>query len=96
MMFMYDNRYSVVLLRSKNEVKLPTQSAEKLSCMGKCAFKMLAELFLKSEKTSDNRSFFTQCAWYHSPGVKSFTKKDLRWGNKTIHKLKSKILISQK
>ena len=33
MTFLYDARYSVVLLRQKNEVKLLTQSAAKWICM---------------------------------------------------------------
>ena len=35
MTFLYDARYSVVLLRSKNEVKLLTQSTAKWIYMGK-------------------------------------------------------------
>ena len=35
MTFLHDARYLVVLLRSKNEVKLLTQSAERWSCIGK-------------------------------------------------------------
>ena len=53
MTFLYGVRYSVVLLRPKNKVKLPTQSAEKWICMGKWAFKFLAELFLKNEEAPD-------------------------------------------
>ena len=44
-------------IRPKNEVKLLTQSAEKWICMGKWAFEILAELFLKNEKASDDRTF---------------------------------------
>ena len=40
--------------------------------MGKWAFEFLAELFLKNEKASDDRTFFTQCVRYHSPEVKKF------------------------
>ena len=58
MTFLYDARYSVVLLRPKNKIKLPTQRAEKRICMRKWAFKILAELSLKNEKASDDRSFF--------------------------------------
>ena len=57
MTFLYDTWYPVVLLRPKNEVKILTQSAAKWICMGKWAFKILAELFLKNDKSSDNRSF---------------------------------------
>jgi len=35
MTFLYNARYSVVLLRPKNEVKSLPQSAEKWICMGK-------------------------------------------------------------
>ena len=35
MTFLYDARYSIALLRPKNEVKLSTQSADKWICMGK-------------------------------------------------------------
>ena len=35
MTFLYGARYSVVLLRQKNEVKPLTQSVEKWICMGK-------------------------------------------------------------
>ena len=37
MTVLYDARYSVVLLRQKNEVKPLTQSAAKWICMGKWA-----------------------------------------------------------
>ena len=59
MTFLYDARYLIVLLRPKNEVKvkLPTQSAENWICTGKWPFKILAELFLKNEKASDDRTF---------------------------------------
>ena len=45
MTFLYDARYSDVLLRPKNEVKLLTQSAEKPICMGKWAVPNRGELF---------------------------------------------------
>ena len=64
---MYGARGSFVLLRSNNKVKLSTQSAEKWICMGKWAFEILAELFLKSEKAPDNRTFFTQCVQLDCP-----------------------------
>ena len=35
MTFLYDARYSIVLLSPKNEVKLLTQSAAKWICIGK-------------------------------------------------------------
>ena len=35
MTLLYDARYSFVLLRPKNEVKLSTQSADKWICIGK-------------------------------------------------------------
>ena len=59
MTFLYDARYSIVLLRPKNDLKLSTQSAAKWICMGKWAFEILAILFLKDEKAPDNRTFFS-------------------------------------
>ena len=72
MMFLYDARSSVVLLSPKNKVKLPTHSAGKWICTEKCEFKILAKLFLKNEKASNNRTCFTQCVHYHSPSLKRF------------------------
>ena len=57
MTVLYGARYLVVLLRPKNKVKLPTQSAEKWICMEKWSFEILAELFFKDEKAPDDRSF---------------------------------------
>ena len=57
MTLMYGDRYSFVRLRPKNEVKLSTQSADKWICMGKWEFEILAILFLKDEKATDNRTF---------------------------------------
>ena len=57
MTFLYDARYSIVLLIPKNDLKLSTQSAAKWICMGKWAFEILAMLFLKDEKAPDNRAF---------------------------------------
>ena len=57
MTFLYGAWYSIVLLRSKNKAKLPTQSAEKWICMGKWELEILAELFFKNRKTSDDRIF---------------------------------------
>ena len=82
MTHMYGARDSFHVLRPKNAIKLLTQSAEEWICMGKWAFKSLAELFLKNEKASDDRTFFTQCVRYHSPGLKGFTKKALRGAKK--------------
>ena len=45
MTFLYDAGYSVVLLRPKNEVKLPTQSVEKWIYVGKWAAPSLADFF---------------------------------------------------
>ena len=53
----YVARGSFVLLRSKNGVNILTQSAENRICMGKWAFEILGELFLKNEKASDDRTF---------------------------------------
>ena len=64
--------------------------------MEKWAFEILAELFLKNEKTSDDRTFFTQCARYHSPGLKRFHQESSSRGEKTIHKPKSKFWIFAK
>ena len=50
--------------------------------MGKWAFKILAELFLKNEKALDDRTFFTQCVRYHRPGVKRFHQKAIRVAKK--------------
>ena len=52
-------RYPIALLRPKIKVKLSTQSAEIWICMGKWAFKMLRISFLKNEKASDNRTFYS-------------------------------------
>ena len=60
----YGTRGSLVLLRSKNRFNFLTQSAENWIRMGKWAFKILAELFLKNKKASDDRTFFTQCVRY--------------------------------
>ena len=57
MTHLYGTRGSFVLLIPKNKVKLLPQSAEKWICMGKLAFEILAELFLKKEKASDDQTF---------------------------------------
>ena len=44
MTFLYNARYSIVLLRPKNEVKSLTQSAEKPICIGKCPVPSLGEV----------------------------------------------------
>ena len=54
---LYGARGSFVLVRSKNEVNLLTQSAEKWICMGEWAFKFSAESSLKNEKASDGWTF---------------------------------------
>ena len=91
---MLDTRMS--FRTKKNKVKLPTRSAEKWICMGKWAFETLAELFLKNEKTSEDRTFLKQCVRYHSPEVKRFHQESSLRGEEIIHKLKSKILIFAK
>ena len=96
MTFLYDAGYSVVLLRPKNEVKPLTQSAEKWICMGKWALEILAELFLKNKKTSDDRTFFIQCVSYHSPGLKSFIEKVLRGAKKQFMNCNQNFTFSQK
>ena len=55
--------------------------------MGKWAFEILAELFLKNEKASDDQAFFTQCARYHSPVVKRSHQESSSMDEETIHKL---------
>ena len=45
MTFLYDARYSVVLLRPKNGVKSLPRSSEKSICMGKWAVPNWGELF---------------------------------------------------
>ena len=65
-------------------------------CVGKWAFKILAELFLKNEKASDDRAFFTQCVRYHSPGVNRFHQESSSRDEETIHKLKPKFSIFAK
>ena len=55
---LYGARGTFVLVgRIKNGVNLLTQSSEKWICIGKWAFIFLAELFLKNEKASDDRTF---------------------------------------
>ena len=57
MTFLYDDWYSIVLLRPK-KVKLPTQSAEKWSCMGQWAFKILADFFFSKREGLRRPEFF--------------------------------------
>ena len=59
MTFLYDARYSIVLLRPKNRLKLLTQSAENRIYMGKWACESLGIYFLKDEKAPDDRTFLT-------------------------------------
>ena len=87
---LYGAKGSFVLLRSKNGVNILTQSAENRICMGKWAFEIVAELFLKNKKASDDRTFFTQCVRYHSPGLKRFHQESSSMDEETIHELKSK------
>ena len=82
MTFLYDARDSVVLLRPKNKAKLRTKSADKWFCMGKRAFKILAELFLKNDKASDDQSFFPQWARYQPPGEKKKSSRKLNEGRR--------------
>ena len=84
MTFLYDARYSVVLLRPKNEVKLLTQSAAKWICMGKWAFEIWAHLTLKDEKAPDNRTFFAQCGRYYSPGLQRFHQENSSRAKKKV------------
>ena len=96
MTHLYGTTGSFVLPRSKNGVNLLTQSAEKWICMGKWAFKFLAELFLKNDKASDDRTFLTQCVRYHIPGVKRFHQESSSTGEETIYKLNSKFSVFAK
>ena len=50
MTFLYDARYSFVLLRPTNEVKLSTQSVDKWICMGKWPVPCGTILFLRLQK----------------------------------------------
>jgi len=50
MTFLYDARYSIILLRPKNELKLLTQSALGQICIGKWRVQSLAKLFLRLQK----------------------------------------------
>ena len=59
MAFLYTAQYSFVLLRSKNKVKLPTQTAEKWMCMGKWAFEKVAIYFLRNKNAPDDRTFLS-------------------------------------
>ena len=96
MIFLYDARYSVVLLRLKNEVKLLTQSAEKWICtMGKWAFESLAESFLKSEKTPDVQ-IFQGLGLLPMPSLKKIQQESSARSEETIHKLKAKFSIFAK
>ena len=77
-------------------LNLLIQSAEKGICMGKWVVKILAELFLKNEKASDNQTFFTQCVRYDTSGVKRFHQESSSRGEETVHKMKSKFSIFAK
>ena len=57
MILLYDARYSFVLLRPKNEVKLSTQSADKWICMGKWPLPCRAILFLGLQKGPRHSDF---------------------------------------
>ena len=73
---LYSARHSFTLLRPKNKVKLPTQSAEKWICIGKWAFKIGAELFLKNKKVLGGQIFQGLRMLPMSP-LKHFIKKSL-------------------
>ena len=49
---------------------------------------MLVDLFIKTEKASDDRTLFTQGVPYHSPGLKKFHQESSLRGEETIHELK--------
>jgi len=67
MTFLYDAGYSIVLLRPKNEVKLSTQSAEKLICMGKWPVLNWGNLFLGLSKSPRRLDFFRKSAHFQCP-----------------------------
>ena len=50
MTFLYDARYSIVLLRPANDLELSTQSADKWICMGKWPVPTGGILFLGLQK----------------------------------------------
>ena len=75
MIFLYDTWFSVVLVRPKHKVKLPTQSADKWICMGKWAFEILADFFSQKQEGLRRLDFFTQCVHCHSPGKKTSPRK---------------------
>ena len=87
MTHLYSAEVSFVLLRSKNKVKLFTQSAENRICMGKRAFEVWGELFLKNEKAPDDRTFLPQWWCYRSPGIKRNQWESSPRGEGTIHRL---------
>ena len=96
MAHLYGNEWSFHPQRQQNTIKLLPQSAKKWICMGKWVFKILAELFLKNERASDDRTFFTQCVRYHNPEVKKFRQESFSRSEETIHKLESKFSIFAK
>ena len=51
---------------------------------GEMGIQNLGAIFLKNEKTSDDRTFFTQWVRYHSLGVKRFHRESFSRGKETI------------
>ena len=85
MIFLYDTWFSVVLVRPKHKVKLPTQSADKWICMGKWAFKILADFFsFKNEKASDDWTFLPS-AYTATVPEKRLHQESFSRGKETFH-----------
>ena len=59
MTFLYDARYSMVLLRPNNDLTLSTQSADKWICMGKWPVPKGGMLFLRLRKGPRRADFFS-------------------------------------
>ena len=57
MTFLYTARYSIVLLRPKNKVKLTTQSAEKPICVGNGLYHVVRFYFSGFRKAPDVQIF---------------------------------------
>ena len=96
MAHLYSARHSFVLLRPNNKVDLLTLRTQHWMCMGKWAFEIWAELFLKNEKIPDDRSFLPQWVRYHSPGIKRFHQESTSRDEETIHVLSRNFSIFAK
>ena len=85
MTFLYDSRYSLVLLGPKNEVKLSTQSADKWICTGKWPLPCGAILLLRlhSERPKTFR-FFQEVRLLPMGYSKKIAQTDEETGTKKI------------